>query len=121
MLDINKLIATENMSACEAESFLNDMDTWTEAQARARARAEGMELTEEHMEVICWLRDHFADCGPPGNGRALAQALEDNFADRGGKRFLFRLFPNGPVYQGCRIAGLAIPPGTVDRSFGSVH
>ncbi|NTV95234.1 MAG: TusE/DsrC/DsvC family sulfur relay protein [Thiobacillus sp.] len=121
MMDINKLIATEHMAACEAQEFINDMDSWTEGQARAQARTEGLELNEEHMEVICWLRDFYADCGRPENGRSLAHAMEEGFADRGGKRYLFKLFPNGPVLQGCRLAGVPMPPGTVDKSFGSVH
>lgn len=122
MLDINKLIATEQMSACEAQEFINDMETWTESQARGLARCEGLELTDEHLDVLCWLRDFYADCGGhPENGRALAHALEESFADQGGKRYLFRLFPKGPVMQGCRLAGLPVPPGTADPSFGSVH
>lgn len=118
MMDINKLIATENMSACEAEVFLNDMESWTEQQARDLARSQGLELSDEHMDVICWLRDLYADCGKPENGRALTHAMEETFSDQGGKKYLYWLFPNGPVLQGCRLAGLPVPESTVDRSFG---
>lgn len=121
MPDINKLIATEDMSAFEAEQFLNDMESWTEGHARELAHAEGLELTAEHMEVIHWLRDLYADCGPPAHGRALTQAMDEAFFRQGGTKYLYRLFPNGPVVQGCRLAGLPPPPYTVDNSFGSVH
>lgn len=121
MTDINKLIATEGMTPFEAERFLNDMESWTEEQARSMARAEGLELGPEHLQVIHWLRDLYADCGPPSHGRALGEAMESAFADQGGKKYLYRLFPNGPVLQACRLAGLPVPPYTVDRSFGSVH
>ena len=121
MPDINKLIATENMSAFEAEQFLNDMEAWTEDAARDLAHAEGLELTPEHMAVIRWLRELYADCGIPSHGRALTLALEDAFARQGGKKYLYRLFPNGPIVQACHLAGLPVPPYTVDRSFGSVH
>lgn len=121
MPDINKLIAMENMSAFEAGEYLNDMEDWNEGKARELARAEALALTDEHMEVICWLRDFYAECGPPAHGRALAQAMEDAFAEQGGRKYLYRLFPNGPVAQSCRLAGLKAPPYTVDRSFGSVH
>lgn len=121
MPDINKLIATETMSAFEAEAFLNDMENWTEAKARELARADGLELTDQHMQVIDWLRELYADCGVPAHGRALTRALEDAFIIQGGKKYLYRLFPNGPVAQGCRYACLPPPPYTVDRSFGSVH
>lgn len=121
MYDINKLIGTENMSTCEAEEYLSGMDHWTEDQARNAARAEGLELTDEHMEVICWLRDYYADCGVPSHGRALTHALEDAFARQGGKKYLYHLFPNGPIVQACHLAGLPAPAYTVDRSFGTVH
>ena len=121
MPDINKLIGTENMSICEAADYLNDMETWTESQARDLAREQNLELGEEHMEAICWLRDFYTDCGPPANARELSRALEEAFADQGGRKYLYRLFPNGPVLQGCQLAGLPMPAGTVDKSFGSVH
>jgi tRNA 2-thiouridine synthesizing protein E len=35
-------------------------------------------------------------------------------------RHLYMLFPGGPVAQGCRVAGLPVPAGAVDRGFGSV-
>lgn len=121
MPDINKLIAMENMPACEAGEFLNDMDDWTESLARDLAHAEGLQLADEHFQVIRWLRDYYAECGPPAHGRALGHAMEDAFDYQGGKKYLYRLFPNGPVAQACRLAGLPPPPYTVDASFGSVH
>ncbi|WP_370738165.1 hypothetical protein [Solemya elarraichensis gill symbiont] len=27
--------------------------------------------------------------------------------------------PGGPIALGCRLAGLPVPPGAVDKSFGS--
>jgi len=48
-------------------------------------------------------------------------ALEEAFHLEGGLRYLHRLCPGGPVAQGCRLAGLPVPPGAVDKSFGSVQ
>ena len=30
MLDINKLVAAESMAPCDADAYLNDLDTWSE-------------------------------------------------------------------------------------------
>ena len=53
--------------------------------------------------------------------RELKDALDEAFHPQGGIRYLHRLCPGGPVAQGCRLAGLAVPPGAVDPSFGSVQ
>lgn len=121
MQDINKLVQAEDMAPCEAEAFLQGLDLWTEDMARNMAREEGLALKEEHLDVLCFLRDNYMDCGPPPNARVLLRALEDAYVDQGGRRYLYGLFPGGPVTQGSRLAGLPTPPGSVDRSFGTAH
>jgi tRNA 2-thiouridine synthesizing protein E len=51
----------------------------------------------------------------------MTRELEQDFAEAGGRRFLYTLFPGGPLAQGCKLAGLPLPQGTLNRSFGSVH
>lgn len=121
MLDINKLVSAETLAPCDADAYLNDLENWNEDQARAMAKREGIELTESHLDVLCTLRDQYAECGPPANARVLLKSLESAYHDQGGRKYLFQLFPYGPVTQGCRLAGLPTPPGNTDPSFGSVH
>jgi tRNA 2-thiouridine synthesizing protein E len=121
MMDINKLVAAEQMAPCDADAFLSNLETWSEDMAREAAHQEGFELSEEHMDVICYLRDHFAECGPDDNARSLLRSMEDAYIEQGGRKYLYRLFPHGPVTQGCRLAGLPTPAGNADPSFGSVH
>ena len=121
MLDINKLISAEKLAPCEADEYMMDWMPGAEDRARELAHSEQLDLSDEHMDVICWLRDHFAECGPSVNGRALSNAMEENFRDMGGLQVSIPLIPAGPVYQGCRLAGLPVPPGSRDRSFGSTH
>jgi TusE/DsrC/DsvC family sulfur relay protein len=121
MLDINKLVMAENLAPCDADAYLSDLDNWSEDLARDQARREGIELTDSHMDVICFLRDHFAECGPESNARSLLKAMEEAYIDQGGRKFLYKLFPRGPVTQGCRMAGIPTPSGNADPSFGSVH
>jgi len=54
------------------------------------------------------------------NARELHDALEERFHSRGGMKFLYDLFPGGPVTQGCRLAGLEPPAGSHEEGFGSV-
>ena len=87
----------------------------------AAAAKEGLTLTEDHLEAIrilqnCYVRDR--DVAPSLHD--LKEALEEKFQNKGGNQYLYRLFPGGPVAQGCRIAGLKAPITAMDKGFGSV-
>lgn len=98
-----------------------DFDQWSENQAIMLAEEENIELGDGHWEVIYFLRNYCKENGTSCKARHVIRALSQRFADRGGKRYLYTLFPHGPVYQACKIAGLPLPPNTLDLSFGSAH
>lgn len=95
---------------------------WTKADATLLAENEAIELSEAHWEVVRALQAFYARQGEHGISiRALHDALGERFHTRGGMRFLYQIFPGGPVAQGCRLSGLKPPPGSEDPSFGSVQ
>jgi tRNA 2-thiouridine synthesizing protein E len=51
----------------------------------------------------------------------LLRDLEHKLFDHVDRRRLYELFPRGPIAQASRIAGLPLPKGTLDPSFGSSH
>lgn len=95
---------------------------WTQAGAAAAAREEGLELTNDHWETIRALQEYYAQHGdePVINLRDLHDALDEHFHVKGGLKYLYALFPGGPVAQSCRLAGLKAPFIASDRGFGSV-
>jgi tRNA 2-thiouridine synthesizing protein E len=94
---------------------------WTPALAVESARQEGVELGEEHWDALRALQEYHArHAATAVNLRELHDALDEKFHRQGGIRHLYRLFPGGPVAQGCRIAGLKAPAGAIDKGFGSV-
>lgn len=98
-----------------------EFDDWTEDDAVLLAQEEGIDIRDEHWEVIHFLRAHCREHGTSCNATHVIRLLASQFADRGGKRYLYRLFPHGPVYQACYIAGIPLPANTLDLSFGSAH
>ena len=93
---------------------------WTRASAEAAAQSDGVQLTDDHWVAIRDLQAYFASHERP-NVRELHDALDEAFHVKGGLKYLYGLFPGGPVAQGCRFAGLQAPAGASDKSFGSVQ
>ncbi len=120
MLDINKWISQEHSSP-DIRGHLAELAPWSETQAVKMARADGLELTDDHLGIIRYLRDCYAEHGGIVNARILQHSLEEEFAGLGGHKFLYNLFPRGPIAQASRYAGLPMPPGTRDPSFGTTH
>lgn len=105
-----------------AVSFPFAPQGWQADVALRTARAQGMVLGREHFELLAALQEYFARHEKPErNMRELHDALDERFHTRGGMRHLYQLFAGGPVAQGCRLAGLPVPAGAADKSFGSVQ
>ncbi|MFN3868948.1 MAG: TusE/DsrC/DsvC family sulfur relay protein [Hyphomicrobiaceae bacterium] len=124
-IDINKLIQSgvangltgDPSQAARAAEVAN----WTEAKAKALAAADGLELTAPHLKAIRLLQDLYVAHGRAPHARMVSSELNDAFAAEGGSRYLYQLFPGGPVGQGSRLAGVPAPHDTKDLSFGSTY
>lgn len=95
------------------------MEPWDLDKANILAKSEGITLTDAHIAVIQYIRTAFEKHGAIKHARTLTQALEAKFATRGGLKYLYTLFPQGPVSQGCKIAGIPLPPDSRSQSFGT--
>ncbi len=101
--------------------FPHAPEDWSQDAAEGKAAEEGMTVAAEHWEAVRALQEFYSRHDSPSiNSRELHDALEERFHSRGGMKYLFELFPGGPVTQGCRLAGLEPPAGGADKGFGSV-
>lgn len=116
--DINKLTREPSVDP----DFPHAPPDWTREDALTTARAEGLRLTDDHWEAIRAIQRYYADHDDDTvmNLRALHDALDEHFHPQGGLKFLYTLFPGGPIAQSCRLAGLKAPSIAADNSFGSV-
>ncbi len=120
MLDINK--ATDpRLTQLDPEGYMFGLEPWSPLHAQRLADAEGIELTDERWEIVVYLRERFRQQGPAANAREVLHELEEKFCEGKGRRYLYELFPGGPVSQASRLAGLPLPPHSSDPSFGSVE
>ena len=107
------------MTRPDPAQFPQAPDGWSIDKAADTAGEMGLALTADHWSVIAGLQDYFARHDVV-NRRELVDALNEKFYLQGGTRYLYLLFPGGPVAQGSVIAGLRTPSGSIDKSFGSV-
>lgn len=92
----------------DAEGYLKNLNEWSEAFAIARAKEEGLALTDEHWQVIRFLRDYYQQHGVQAQVRVMIAHFMNEWRDaRGNNHYLHELFPvGGPQKQGNRLAGL---------------
>ena len=100
--------------ATDPEGYLRDLQQWTEDVAAVMAAGDGIELDENHWEVIHFLREYYAQYTVAPAIRILTKAMAKQMGrEKGNTRYLYRLFPDGPAKQACRYAGLPKPTGCV--------
>jgi tRNA 2-thiouridine synthesizing protein E len=87
-------------------NLVNYMD-WDRDVAEALAAEDGIELTQEHWDVLEYLRDEYQT---NNNNQPMERQINKDMAKRWGKKItgkdLYKLFPKAPSKQGNRIAGL---------------
>lgn len=88
--------------------YIVDHDEWNQDVARAIAQTEGIDLVQDHWDVIEYLRDaYFNHNGEQPNNRAILKAMQEKWPDRKvDNKTLFDLFPGNPSKQAGKIAGL---------------
>ena len=78
------------------------------------AKAENVDLTENHWEVVNFLRQYYDEYQIAPAVRVLTKAIGKQLGeDKGNSKYLYELFPYGPAKQACKIAGLPKPTGCV--------
>lgn len=94
----------------DEHGHLTDPEAWSRAVAESLSAENGMSLTDAHWLVIDILRNFYRDFGIEPPMRALVKEMKAKGGDKIANSLdLYRLFPEGPVRQGSRYAGLPLP------------
>jgi len=98
----------------DEEGFLVDLNDWTKDIALEMAKLEDLELTDEHWDVLNFLREYYEEYQIAPAVRVLTKAIAKKMGkDKGNSKYLYSLFPYGPGKQGCKFAGLPKPTGCI--------
>lgn len=94
--------------------FLANVDDWNFGVAEYFARAEGLEMTTHHWEVVHYLREYYRLYQIAPMVKVLTKEIGRRLGvEKGNSKYLHELFPGGPAKQACKIAGLPSPAGCV--------
>ncbi|MCK5895659.1 MAG: TusE/DsrC/DsvC family sulfur relay protein [Cocleimonas sp.] len=98
----------------DEEGYLIDLSSWTKEIATELAKLEDVDLTEEHWNIIDFLREYYEEYQIAPAVRVLTKAVKKRLGkDKGNSKYLYSLFPYGPGKQACKYAGLPKPTGCV--------
>ena len=100
----NHVIETDN------EGYLLKQSDWSEALAIVIAQNESIVMSENHWEVIIFVRNFYLEFNTSPAIRMLVKAMAKKLGeDKGNSKYLYKLFPKGPAKQATKIAGLPKP------------
>jgi len=98
----------------DEEGYLVNLADWNKDLAVLIAKDEGIEMTEQHWEVVDFLREYYNEYQIAPAVRVLTKAIGKKLGpDKGNSKYLYELFPYGPAKQACKIAGLPKPTGCI--------
>jgi tRNA 2-thiouridine synthesizing protein E len=98
----------------DEEGFLVNLSDWNPDVALELAKGESVDLTDQHWEVINFLREYYDEYQIAPAVRVLTKAIGKKLGpDKGNSKYLYDLFPYGPGKQACKIAGLPKPTGCI--------
>ncbi len=98
----------------DEEGFLVNLSDWNPDVALELAKGESIDLTDQHWEVINFLREYYDEYQIAPAVRVLTKAIGKKLGpDKGNSKYLYDLFPYGPGKQACKIAGLPKPTGCI--------
>ena len=98
----------------DEDGYLVNVDQWNKDVAQYLATEEGLTMTENHWEVINFLREYYDEYKIAPMIRILTKAIGKKLgAEKGNTKYLYELYPGGPAKQACKVAGLPKPTGCV--------
>jgi tRNA 2-thiouridine synthesizing protein E len=98
----------------DEEGYLVNLADWNEEVGAALAQTEGVNMTEQHWEVVNFLREYYNEFQIAPAVRVLTKAIGKKLGpEKGNSQYLYELFPYGPAKQACKIAGLPKPTGCI--------
>lgn len=108
----------------DEEGYLLNRDDWSEEvaeqMAAIQAQEDGVKLTETHWGLIQYFREYYNENKVHPTMHKLVMTLGkqhgEHFHDeKSYQKYLYDIFPHGPVQELCKLAGLPKPIGDTEQ------
>jgi len=104
------LVFNEQEIMTDKQGYLINFKDWHSDLAQLIADEDDLVLTEQHWEVIRFVREFYLTYNTSPAIRALTKAMKAEFGEeKASSRYLYRLFKEGPAKQATKYAGLPKP------------
>lgn len=111
---MNDLMVGGMAIATDKEGYLLDLGDWNEPVAQALAQAEGLNLQNEHWEILLLLREFYQEFQLSPATRPLIKYVALKLGpDKGNSMHLNRLFKGTPAKLAAKLAGLPKPSNCI--------
>ena len=98
----------------DEEGYLVNLSDWNMDVANYIAKTENLTMTDNHWEVVNFLREYYEEYQIAPAVRVLTKAIGKKLGpEKGNSQYLYELFPYGPGKQACKVAGLPKPTGCI--------
>ncbi|OOY42163.1 TusE/DsrC/DsvC family sulfur relay protein, partial [Solemya velum gill symbiont] len=81
----------------DEEGYLANINEWEPGVAEVMAKEDELELTDEHWDIINFLREYYEEYQIAPAVRVLTKAVSKKLGkEKGNSKYLYGLFPYGP-------------------------
>jgi TusE/DsrC/DsvC family sulfur relay protein len=92
------------------EGYLLNTNDWSPQVAELLAREMDIELTDERLEIVHFVREQFEERECIPEMRTLLKTLRERHGkETATRKYVYNLFPYGYGQQACKIAGMRKP------------
>lgn len=114
------LIPNETNRELTTNGRLKNLADWNEDIAKALAKMDGLALGAAHLEIINLMRNYYHTYNIPPIKKLLKKEIREKLGEeKAADAYLDKLFPNGVLVQGTKLAGLPIP--ILDAEIEEMH
>ena len=89
------------------KGYLENVNDWSKELGEFIAKAESVELTDKHWDLLNFLREEYINNNQnQPNTRGIMKAMSAAWGEKVKQKDIYDLFPGDPSKQGGKIAGL---------------